>query len=72
MEMGKRLPSTIKPKEKDMTDYSIIMNGVNANLFDTNQAKTRILKPLETSKTPGQEDISTTLHFAVDSMENSS
>ena len=40
-----------------MINYSIVMRGVNANLFEINQAKARIKKAIEEGKEPEQADL---------------
>lgn len=40
-----------------MINYSIVMRGVNANLFEINQAKSRIKKAKEEGKEPEQADL---------------
>ena len=40
-----------------MINYSIVMRSVNANLFDINQAKSRINKAKENGETPSPEDV---------------
>ena len=40
-----------------MINYSIVMRSVNANLFDINQAKSRINKAKENGETPAQADL---------------
>ena len=40
-----------------MINYSIVMRGVNANLFDINQAKSRIKKAKEDGLEPAKEDL---------------
>ena len=40
-----------------MINYSIVMRGVNANLFEINQAKSRIKKAKEEGKEPDQADL---------------
>ena len=40
-----------------MINYSIVMRSVNANLFDINQAKSRINKAKENGETPLPEDV---------------
>ena len=39
-----------------MINYSIVMRGVNANLFEINQAKSRIKKAIEDGKEPDKAD----------------
>ena len=39
-----------------MINYSIVMRGVNANLFEINQAKARIKKAIEDGKEPAEAD----------------
>ena len=39
-----------------MINYSIVMRGVNANLFEINQAKARIKKAIEDGKEPDKAD----------------
>ncbi|MGN1229799.1 MAG: HU family DNA-binding protein, partial [Prevotella sp.] len=39
-----------------MINYSIVMRGVNANLFEINQAKSRIKKAIEDGKEPAEAD----------------
>ena len=40
-----------------MINYSIVMRGVNANLFEINQAKSRIKKAKEDGLEPAKEDL---------------
>lgn len=40
-----------------MINYSIVMRGVNANLFEINQAKSRINKAKKEGKEPSQDDL---------------
>ena len=40
-----------------MINYSIVMRGVNANLFDINQAKSRINKAKKNNEPPLQSDV---------------
>ena len=40
-----------------MINYSIVMRSVNANLFEINQAKSRINKAKENGETPAQADL---------------
>ena len=40
-----------------MINYSIVMRGVNVNLFEINQAKARIKKAIEEGKEPEQADL---------------
>ena len=40
-----------------MINYSIVMRGVNANLFDINKAKSRIKKAKEDGLEPAKEDL---------------
>ena len=39
-----------------MINYSIVMRSVNANLFDINQAKSRIKAAEKAGQTPSSED----------------
>ena len=55
-------PSTVvccllSKKEKTMINYSIVMRSVNANLFEINQAKSRIKAAEKAGETPAQADI---------------
>ena len=40
-----------------MINYSIVMRSVNANLFDINQAKSRIKAAEKAGQTPSSEDV---------------
>ena len=40
-----------------MINYSIVMRSVNANLFDINQAKSRIKAAVKAGQTPSSEDV---------------
>ena len=40
-----------------MINYSIVMRSVNANLFDINQAKSRIKAAKKAGQTPSPEDV---------------
>ena len=40
-----------------MIKYSIVMRSVNANLFDINQAKSRIKAAEKAGQTPSSEDV---------------
>ena len=40
-----------------MINYSIVMRSVNANLFDINQAKSRIKAAEKAGQTPSPEDV---------------
>ena len=40
-----------------MINYSIVMRSVNANLFDINQAKSRIKAAEQAGQTPSSEDV---------------
>ena len=54
---GEKATLDHKNHENDMINYSIVMRGVNANLFEINQAKSRIKKALEAGETPEQADL---------------
>ena len=40
-----------------MINYSIVMRSVNANLFDINQAKSRIKAAEKAGQTPSSKDV---------------
>ena len=48
---------TPKKQEKTMINYSIVMRSVNANLFEINQAKSRIKAAEKAGETPAQADL---------------